>query len=102
MPHLSAISGDIRTIGRALVSIAAKLEKAPPLTAPAASTVDRRRPRATALKLSPKRRAALKLQGQYIGHTRLLSPRDKARVKALRLKKGVQAAIALARRLSAQ
>jgi hypothetical protein len=52
------------------------------------------------LKLSPERRAALKLQGRYMGHTRLLKPRQKAQVKALRATKGMHAAIALAAKLS--
>jgi hypothetical protein len=55
---------------------------------------------ATRRKLSPRRRAALKLQGQYIGHIRVLRPRQKAQVKAIRDSKGVRAAIALAQRLS--
>ena len=51
-------------------------------------------------KLSPRRRAALKLQGRYIGYIRLLKPRQKAQVRALRESKGVGAAIALAKKLS--
>jgi hypothetical protein len=54
------------------------------------------------LKLSPKRRAALKLQGQYMGYIRNLKPRQKARVKALKAKKGYRPAIALAKRLAEQ
>ncbi len=52
------------------------------------------------LKLSPKRRAALKVQGAYIGHMRNLKAGHKARVKALRASKGMLAAIALAKRLA--
>ena len=52
------------------------------------------------LNLSPQRKASLKLQGQYIGHTRMLPARQQARVKALRLKKGVRAAIRYAQTLS--
>lgn len=51
-------------------------------------------------KLSARRRAALKLQGQYIGHIRALRPRQKAQVRAMRASKGVRAAIGLAKRLS--
>lgn len=54
-----------------------------------------------ALNLSPQRRAALKLQGQYMGYLRNLKPRQKARVKALRAEKGLRAAIAMARRMVA-
>ena len=45
------------------------------------------------------RRAALKLQGQYMGYLRNLKPRQKAEVKAVKVKKGILAAIAAARRL---
>jgi DNA-binding transcriptional regulator YiaG len=52
------------------------------------------------LKLSPKRRAALKLQGQYMGHLRNLNPKDKAQVKALKADKGFLPAIKLAKKLA--
>lgn len=52
------------------------------------------------LRLSPQRRAALKLQGQYMGYLRGLKPRQKARVKALAASKGVRAAVSLARELA--
>ncbi len=55
------------------------------------------RPRA---RLSRARHAALKLQGEYIGRLRGLKPVEKARVKALRAKKGFPAAIRLAARLA--
>jgi hypothetical protein len=57
-------------------------------------------PRGRKLRLSPARRSALKLQGQYMGRLRSLKPRQKARVKALRAAKGVRPAIAFAKRLS--
>jgi hypothetical protein len=50
-------------------------------------------------RLSPKRRAALKLHGQYLGFVRPLSKAAKAKVKAIREKSGVRAAIAAARRM---
>jgi len=43
--------------------------------------------------------AALELQGQYIGHIRTLDPRQKERVRALRGRKGIRAAIRYARKL---
>jgi hypothetical protein len=52
------------------------------------------------LKLTPKRRAQLKLQGAYMGYTRQLGPRQKARVKAVKEKKGFEAAIRAAKRLA--
>ena len=54
------------------------------------------------LKLSPRRRAALKLQGAYMGFMRQLGPRQKSRVKALKAAKGVAPAIALAKKLAAK
>jgi hypothetical protein len=54
------------------------------------------------LKLSPRRKAALKLQGAYMGYMRQLGPRQKARVKALKAAKGFPAAIALAKKLAAK
>jgi len=52
------------------------------------------------IKLSPKRRAALKLHGRYLGHIRQLKPRQKTKVKAMKMEKGYHAAIALAKRLA--
>ena len=52
------------------------------------------------LEISPKRRAQLKLQGQYMGYMRQLGPRQKARVKAVKAKRGFGAAIKVARRLA--
>lgn len=54
------------------------------------------------LKLSPRRRAALKLQGAYMGFMRQLGPRQKTRVKVLKAAQGFPAAIALAKRLAAK
>lgn len=64
--------------------------------APAAET--KRRP--VKLRLSAARRAALELQGRYIGHIRNLPARQKARVRALREAKGVRAAISLAKKIA--
>jgi len=50
--------------------------------------------------MTPARRAALKLQGQYMGQMRNLKPQHKAKVKKIRAEKGIRAAIAAARRLS--
>lgn len=61
----------------------------------------RRRARRS-LKLSPRRRATLKLQGAYMGYMRQLGPRQKARVKALKAADGFPAAIDLAKRLAAR
>jgi hypothetical protein len=50
--------------------------------------------------ISPKRRAAMRDQGRYMGAIRLLSAAQRAQVKKLRAAKGAEAAIALARRLA--
>ena len=63
-------------------------------TAKAARTAGRVR-----RKLSPKVRALRRQQGQYMGLVRRLKAAQKARVSALREKKGLPAAIRLARSL---
>src|SRR5688500_6282400 len=50
--------------------------------------------------LSPKVRALRRLQGKYMGYVRRLKPAEKARVRAVREKQGMQAAIRLASSLS--
>ncbi len=51
-------------------------------------------------RLSRAQRASLKLQGKYIGHMRMLPAKQQARVKGLRVKKGIRAAIRYAQSLS--
>jgi hypothetical protein len=99
-PRRTSVSRELRAIGRSLESIVSALAR----LAPALAAVDRgpaqptaRRPRR---KPSAKRLAALKLQGRYMGHVRNLGPRQKARVKALRAARGVDAAISLAKKLA--
>ena len=48
----------------------------------------------------PTRRAQLKLQGSYLGFMRQLGPRQKARVKAVKEKRGFEAAIGVARSIT--
>ena len=43
----------------------------------------------------------MNLQGRYLGHIRQLKPSQRAEVKAVREKKGVEAAIVRARKLAA-
>ena len=52
------------------------------------------------LRISPKRRAQLKLQGAYMGVMRQLKPAQKLRVKAVKEKRGFEAAIGVARKLA--
>ena len=100
-PRSSSVGRDIRAIRTSLSSIAAAIQRLAPLLHAAAS-VGSGKPsrRGRRLRLSPGRRAALKLQGQYMGYLRGLKPRQKARVKALRAAKGIRPAIAAAKRLA--
>lgn len=50
--------------------------------------------------VSAKRRAAMRVQGQYMGVIRPLSAVQRAQVKKIRAEKGAEAAIALAHKLS--
>jgi hypothetical protein len=58
--------------------------------------------RKTRRNLSPKTRALRRLQGKYMGHVRRLSAAEKARVKSVREKQGMQAAIKLAASLGSK
>lgn len=99
-PRRRSVGQEFQSIRRSLASIGRTLGRlAPALEAAArgsAAPPAPRRPR----KLSPERRAALKLQGSYIGHVRKLSLKQRARVKKVREDKGVRAAIRLAKALS--
>ena len=85
-----ALTAIDRSLGRLVVAVRSDQRRA------AATSTPKRK-----LKLSATRRAELKLQGQYMGFMRQLKPRQKAQVKAVREKKGMRAAIAMARRLVA-
>jgi hypothetical protein len=50
--------------------------------------------------LSPERQHYMKLQGEYVGHVRRLTLRQKEQVKALRARDGIQAAVAFAKKLA--
>jgi hypothetical protein len=63
-------------------------------------TVARKVERKAKRKMSAARRAALKLHGQYLGHIRTLPKTAKAKVKAIRERAGVHAAIRAAKKLS--
>jgi hypothetical protein len=93
--ELQSIRRSLDSIIRALVRLAPALEAA--ATAPAGSAPART---GRKLRLSPARRASLKRQGQYMGYLRNLKPRQKSRVKSLRVAKGVGPAIELAKKLS--
>jgi len=58
-----------------------------------------RKKRVRRIKMSPRVRALRKLQGKYMGFVRRLKPAEKTRVRAMREKQGMAAAIRLARSL---
>ena len=89
---LRAIRRSVAQIERSL-AVLAKAIRSTSAAAPAASRKGRK------LKLSPARKAALAIQGEYIGHMRHLTARNKAKVKALKAAKGMKAAVALAKKL---
>lgn len=88
---LESIQAALRRLGPALASG----RRASATTATQETVVAPRR-----LTLTPARRAALKVQGQYMGFIRGLAPAQKKRVKALAAKKGMAAGAALARKLA--
>jgi hypothetical protein len=88
--HIRAIRKSLTAIDRALRQLAPMLK---PAAVPKASAPRRK------MKITRKRRAALKQQGQYMGYMRNLSARKKAQVKAVKERKGMAAAIVLARNL---
>jgi hypothetical protein len=51
-------------------------------------------------RMTAARRAALKVHGKYLGHIRTLSKADRAKIKAIRSKSGVRAAIGAARKMA--
>lgn len=83
---------EIATLRRRLAELEELGERAVgKATAEASRTAARIRRR-----LSPKVRALRRQQGQYMGLVRRLKPTEKARVRAMREKKGLPAAIRLA------
>ena len=62
--------------------------------------VARKAARTARRRMSPARRAALKMHGRYIGHIRTLPKAAKAKVKAIRERSGVHAAIRAARNMA--
>ena len=91
-----AMRGQIRSIRKAMTRLVQALESLLPLLREAGPSA----PARARLKLSPARRAALKLHGAYLGHVRTLKTRDRSRVKMVYKQKGVVAAIVLAKRLA--
>jgi hypothetical protein len=61
-----------------------------------------RKTRVRRINMSPRVRALRQLQGKYMGYVRRLKPAEKARVRSVREKQGMEAAIRLAKSLGAR
>jgi len=96
----SRITKQLRVLRTTLRRVDRDLRRLGPLVRAAEQAAKRsaKNPRRK-LRLSPARRRTLKLQGSYMGYMRQLKPKQKARVKAVKEKKGFPAAIAVARRM---
>ena len=102
MPPRSTLKKSLRAIERAFADIAALAEALTDRLRVAESGVGRAttaEPRRK-LTITPKRRAQRKLHGSYIGHLRHLKPAQKLRVKAVKEKRGFEAAIRVAKKLA--
>ena len=96
----SPLTAHLRDICRALKAIERSLGRVVSIVRGAEHSAAAKVPKPKrTLNLSRRRRAELKLQGQYMGYVRQLKPRQKAQVKAAREQKGYRAAIAVARKL---
>ena len=102
MPPRPSLKNSLRAIERAFAEIAALADA----LSVRVRVAERRAGRATTAKprrkltITPKRSAQRKLHGSYIGHLRHLKPAQKLRVKAVKAKRGYEAAIKLARRIA--
>jgi hypothetical protein len=99
-PRRASVGTDVQAIRRSLGSIARALARLGSALEAALRASENPGGRGRKLRLSAARRAALRLQGQYMGYLRSLKPKQKARVKALMATKGVRAAISLAKKLA--
>ena len=96
--QIQAVGATLRRLEGQLRGLVPLLALATRASVPPAKT--KASPLGRKLKLSPERRRALKLQGSYLGYMRHLKPAQKARVKAVKAKKGMRAAIGMAKKLA--
>jgi len=102
MPNsINSVSREIATLRRSMKAVDRSLRRlVPKLRAAGNGRANGKVDRPTRkLKLSSKRRAQLKLQGQYMGYLRALRPKHKAEVKRIRERSGVEVAIRKAKAL---
>ncbi len=93
--ELNAVRTSVRSLQRLLDRLAKRARQLELAAAKNSAPPPRRK-----ITITPKRRAQLKLQGQYMGYMRQLKPREKARVKAAKAKGGYKAGIRKARELA--
>src|SRR5437868_5707200 len=86
--EIKAMAGRLRSTQRQLAKLRAIVQEQKRTITRLQSRGGRKTGTKRILTLSPARRAALKLQGQYMGHVRGLGPLQKRRVKALKEAKG--------------
>lgn len=105
MPNfMSSVSREIATLHRSLKAIDRSLRRlAPKLRNAGNGRANARAGRpARTLKLSPKRRAQLRLQGMYMGYMRQLDQKGRAAVRSILTKKGMRVAAQRAQLLVAR
>ena len=101
MPNpVTSVTREIATLCRSLRAVDRSLQQLAPKLRAVNNGRRNGKMRATRkLKLSPKRRSQLKLQGLYMTHMRQLKPRQKAEVRSVMAHKGMAAAIRKAKKL---
>jgi len=92
--HVRSIKRAVADIEKVFASVAKRARQAEGIAVRAA------KPGRRTIPITAARRAQLKLQGAYMGFMRQLSARKKARVKAIKERRGFEAAIKAGRRLA--
>jgi len=106
MPRQSTvIARELQLIRSSFTKIARSFGRISPLLAAptiisSASSGDIAQPVRKRPKLTPRQRAALKLQGKYMGTMRGLKPGQRSVIKKIRVERGIRAAIAEAQKLA--
>ena len=93
--EIRTIRSSFRQLANSFTRIAPFLTSVPDVGGVTKNASARRKPR-----LSAQQRAALKLQGKYMGTMRGLKPAQRVKVKKIRAAKGIKAAIAIATKLA--
>jgi hypothetical protein len=95
--NLRAIEHAFAEIERSLAHLSTRVRRA---AREAVKKAGPARAKRRTLHLTPKRRAQLKLQGAYMGYMRQLKPAQQAEIRAMKAKRGFEAAIRAARKLA--